>query len=174
MTGVHVTATAPVVAGARWPEGPTDTLPDLPGFTAAPFHRLVAEVAERCLRRRYRVPPAPDGGKTGVVVVTAAGDATSAGQLAALVRSDEPIDPVLFHQGVPNSVIGYVTARWGLAGPVACICPVADPRADGLGYALTLIRDGDADQALVILAEEDGDRGVAGTASALLVRGRTR
>jgi hypothetical protein len=65
-------------------------------------------------------------------------------------------------------VAGYVTARWGLHGPVVCLSPADDARQAGLDQAALLIADGDADQVLVVLVEQasQGD-----TAVALLVSG---
>jgi hypothetical protein len=47
-------------------------------------------------------------------------------------------------------VAGYVAARWGLAGPVAC---VASRRA-GLAVAELLVADGDATSALIVHCEQ--------------------
>jgi hypothetical protein len=61
--------------------------------------------------------------------------------------------------------VGYICARWGLAGPVVCTMPPADALADALRNALLLLADGDADAVLVILAEQAaagrGDHGLA-------------
>ncbi len=51
-------------------------------------------------------------------------------------------------------MVGQLTARWGLGGPVLCLSPVGDPLADGLAEAELLLDDGDADQVLLILAEQ--------------------
>jgi hypothetical protein len=65
-------------------------------------------------------------------------------------------------------VIGHITARWGLAGPVTCTSPAGDALADGLAVARLLLADGDATEVLVIAAELD-DNGDRDGATALLV-----
>jgi 3-oxoacyl-(acyl-carrier-protein) synthase len=76
------------------------------------------------------------------------------------------IGPLLFFQSVPNSVAGHVAAEWGLGGPVVCLCPTGDARADGMAQARLLIDDGDADEALVVWVEQAG---ADGSAEAVLV-----
>lgn len=158
-----------VVSRARWPEADDRELPQLPGYVLSSFSPLVAEVAERCLRDAYGTPPAPAGSTTAVVVVSASGDAMSAAHVAAVVDAGGRVGPLQFFQSVPNSVIGHVAARWGLDGPVVCVCPVGDPQADGLAQAELLIDDGDATAALVVLVEQSGADGARIAASAVLV-----
>jgi len=134
------------IAEAVVPEG---TPPPLPGFVVSSFSPLVADAAERCLAGQ---PPAGD--RTAVVVVSASGDARMAEHVAHLVDGGARIGPLLFFQAVPNSVAGHVAARWGLRGPVVCLCPTGDPRAEGLAQARLLIDDGDADEVLVVLVEQ--------------------
>src|ERR1044071_6722160 len=69
--------------------------------------------------------------------------------VAHAVATGTRIGPLLFVQAVPNSVAGHIAARWGLRGPVVCLCPVTDAKAEGLAYARLLIDDGDADEVLV-------------------------
>jgi hypothetical protein len=61
---------------------------------------------------------------------------------------------MLFYQSNPNAVVGYLTARWGLAGPVVCTSPPRDALGDALRAARLLIQDGDAAAILVIVAEQ--------------------
>ena len=60
----------------------------------------------------------------------------------------------MFYQSSPNAVVGHLTARWGLAGPVVCTSPAAGTLTDALQSAVLLIEDGDAAAVLVIVAEQ--------------------
>lgn len=130
----------------------------LPGFVVSSFSPLVANVANECLAARHGSPPVTDhrGQHTAVVVVSGSGDSVGAAHVAQAVDAGVRIGPLLFFQSVPNSVAGHVAARWGLGGPVVCLCPTGDPLADGLAQARLLIDDGDADEVLVVLVEQAG------------------
>jgi len=145
-----------VLARARWPEAQDRNLPQVPGFVLSSFNPLVAAAADRCLRRRFGDPPVPAdvGERTAVIVVSGSGDAVSAEHVARAVDAGARVGPLFFFQSVPNSIAGHLAARWGLAGPVVCLCPTGDPMADGLAEAGLLIEDGDADRALVVLVEQ--------------------
>jgi 3-oxoacyl-(acyl-carrier-protein) synthase len=144
--------------------------PPLPGFVVSSFSPLVADAAGRCLRARHGSAPAPEetARRTAVVIVSGSGDAVMAEHVAHAVDDGNRIGPLLFFQAVPNSVAGHIAARWGLRGPVVCLCPTGEPRTDGLAQARLLIDDGDADEVLVVLVEQNG---VAEAAHALLVSG---
>jgi hypothetical protein len=140
-----------VVASASWPETPADVeVPTLAGYIESTFSPLIAEVASRVLRQRE------PGHVTAIVIVTTRGDVTSATRVAAAVSAGKRVAPLLFYQSVPNSVAGYLAARWRLTGPVVCVSGIAV----GLDVAALLIADGDADDALIVqvdLAAGDGD-----------------
>jgi 3-oxoacyl-(acyl-carrier-protein) synthase len=162
-----------VLARAAWPDGGDDAAPrPIAGFIVSSFSPLIAEVAERCLRLVYKEPPADParGDRTAVVIVSASGDVGTATAVAEAVDRDGRVAPLLFFQAVPNSVAGHVAARWGLRGPVVCLAPVGDPMREALDAAALLIDDGDADEALIVLAEQTGTGRDAATG--LLVRGR--
>jgi hypothetical protein len=168
-----MTAGLAVVSRARWPDAGDHEVPQVPGFVLSSFNPLVAEVAERCLRDCYGEPPAPPDAGRGLatIVVSASGDLASAMHVAQAVDSGARVGPLMFFQSVPNSIVGHVAARWGLGGPVVCLCPVGDPMADGLAQAALLIEDGDATAALVVLVEQSGVDGERATAAAVLVNG---
>ncbi|MPZ85361.1 MAG: hypothetical protein GEV28_35235 [Actinophytocola sp.] len=144
------------LATFSWPTGRAPT--PLPGFVVSSFSPLVAEVANRCLAARHGNPPAAEevGRRTALVLVTGSGDAESAAHVARAVDTGARIGPLQFFQSVPNSVAGHIATEWGLGGPVVCLCPTGDPRADGLAQAQLLIDDGDADEVLVVLVEQAG------------------
>lgn len=166
--------TLTVVARASWPEPEDHETPRVPGFVLSSFSPLVAEAADRCLRHVYGKPPAPpDAGRsTAVIVVSASGDLTSARHVARTVDAGRRVEPLFFFQCVPNSIAGHVAARWGLGGPVVCLCPTGNPLTDGLDQAALLIEDGDATAAVVVLVEQSEVDGVPATATAVLTTGR--
>ncbi|EWM63405.1 hypothetical protein MCBG_00538 [Micromonospora sp. M42] len=160
-------------AEARWPEDGDEGPAGVPGFVHSAFAPLVVAVAERCLARRYGTGPLPPGNGTAVVLVSAGGDTASAAHVRAAVDAGDRIGPLFFFQSVPNSVAGHVAARWGLDGPVVCLSPTGDPRAEGEAEADLLLHDGDAAQALLILIELAPD-GTPGEATAVLLGEGTR
>ncbi|HEX4705851.1 MAG TPA: hypothetical protein VH352_27285 [Pseudonocardiaceae bacterium] len=176
MTAQRTAPTEPkVLARAEWPAGDDDTLPRIAGFVVSDFNPLVAEVAERCLRAYYGTPPAPGdrGARTGVVLASVRGDVTTADTVAEALRAGRRVPPLLFFQSNPNAVVGHVTSRWGLAGPVVCTSPFGDPLADGVAVAELLIGDGAAAEVLVIAADLATDGDDRDFAVAVLVTGNT-
>jgi 3-oxoacyl-(acyl-carrier-protein) synthase len=166
------TAELAVLAEVGWPGG--EEPPALAGFVMSSFSPLVAELARRCLTERHGGAPVPAdvGLRTAVLLVSSSGDAESAAHVAHAVDGGGRVGPLLFFQSVPNSVAGHVATRWGLGGPVLCLCPTGDARAGGLAQARLLIDDGDADEVLVILVEQAGG-GIEG-AALLASKGESR
>ncbi|MEU2610081.1 beta-ketoacyl synthase chain length factor [Micromonospora sp. NPDC007271] len=162
-----------MLAEGRWPE-PGDGAPrGVAGFVYSGFQPVVVAAAERCLGRGYGSRGAPAGNRTAVVLVSASGDRASAEHVRATVADGGRVGPLFFFQSVPNSVAGYIAARWGLNGPVVCLSPTGDPRADGIAEAELLRYDGDADEVLLVLVEQAPD-GTPGEAVAVLLGGGTR
>ncbi|MFI9648311.1 beta-ketoacyl synthase chain length factor [Streptomyces sp. NPDC052040] len=155
-----------------WPAGgDLEPAPNLPGFTASPFGPIIAHVADLCLGGEWGEPPAPPerAGHTGMVMVSRLGDMATEAAVTGSVDAGTKASPLLFYQSVPSAVLGVVSARWGLGGPVICISPAGDPLAEGLELAELLIEDGSAADVLVVLVElavREGDRD---RAEALLV-----
>lgn len=159
-----------VLASAAWPESDMDReTPGLPGFIVSSFSPLVATVADRCLRRRYEQPPVdPErGARTALILVSPLGDVAAAVHVAHAVDTGGRVGPLLFFQSVPNSVAGHIAAHWGVAGPVVCLSSATA----GPEEAALLFDDGDADEALVVVAEQAlTDDGTGDRAAAVLVR----
>lgn len=164
-----------IVSRASWPERPGDTLTPIPAFVVSSFSPLVAEVADRCLRAYHGTPPAPParGARTAIVLASRHGDVGTTAAVAQALAEGSRVPPLLFFQSNVNAVVGYVAARWGLAGPIVCTCPVGDLIADGLECAALLLADGDASEALVIAADH-GSAGEGDSATAVLVATGTR
>ena len=130
--------------------------PPVPGFVHSSFSPLVAAVADRCLTEHYGKPPEPPGDRqrTGLVLVSRGGDRVSAEHVRQTVAGGHRLGPLFFFQSVPNSIAGYVAARWGLGGPVVCISPAGSPVEDGTAEAAVLMSDDDADEVLLVIAEQ--------------------
>ena len=171
-----------VLSHARWPETDDDTFPQIAGFIVSSFNPLVAEVADRCLRRRPGSPPAAADessgtdappNRTALLLASGGGDRATARAIAEAVAAGRRVPPLLFFQSNPNAVLGHIAARWRLAGPVVSISPLRDGApgvpAEALAEADLLLRDGDADQVLVIAAEQDDGPGGRDRAEAVLV-----
>ncbi|HET6209889.1 MAG TPA: beta-ketoacyl synthase chain length factor [Jatrophihabitans sp.] len=141
---------------AQWSTAIDGPPPALAGFVGSEFSPLLAAAADRCLAACYPDRPVPAGERIALVLVSGSGDRVSAAQVRHSIAGSRRIGPLYFFQSVPNSVAGWIAAHWGLGGPVLCLCPVADPLADGLAEAALLISDGDADQVLLLLVEQAG------------------
>jgi hypothetical protein len=175
-----------ILSQVRWPEREDDVLTPIPAFTLSSFNPLVIEAAERCLARHHGPAPAPDPARarrTALILASTGWDRGTARALAAAVRAGDRVPPLLFFQSNPNAVLGYVAARWGLGGPVVCVGPppgAADAAArpvceDSLPAALDqaalVLGAGDAEDALVIAAEQGrGPREPDGAVALLVTR----
>ncbi len=164
-----------VLASARWPASSADVLPSIPGFVLSSFSPLVAELAERCLRWYFGERPADParGTHTAVLLASTSGDLATAAAVAGAVDAGRRVPPLLFYQSNPNAIVGHLTARWGLAGPVVCTSPAAAALPDALRGAARLIEDGDAAAVLVIVAEQEQPRGGQDRGTALLLGPRS-
>lgn len=161
-------------AEARWPVSEEDSVPALAGFVMSDFSPLAAEVARRCLEQ-VTVSP-----RTAVIIVSATGDLETAAAIAKAVDAGQRPGPLLFYQAVPNAIAGYLAARYGLTGPVVCLGPQGlrstdgpdgAGLAEGLALASLIVRDGDADEALIISIEQKMVTGEKDRATAQLVKG---
>lgn len=132
-----------VLATGRWPEPGDDVPPGVPGFVDSAFSPMVAAAAERCLERVGTA-----GALTGIVIESA-GDRVSADRVRQLVAVGKRVGPLQFFQSVPNSIAGWIAAKWDLRGPVVCVTDC------GLDEAALLIGDGDAELVLVVRVEAD-------------------
>lgn len=143
-----------IVHGVHWPPAPGEAAPALPGFTVSSYNPLVAAVAERCLAGR---PAAAGPTRTALLLASHTGDRATAQAIRAAVTAGRRVPPLLFFQSNPNAVLGHVAARHRLTGPVVAISRPA--RIIGLTHEVLaeadlLLRDGDADEVLVIVAEQ--------------------
>ncbi|HEY2578263.1 MAG TPA: hypothetical protein VGI74_18315 [Streptosporangiaceae bacterium] len=164
-----------MLARAEWPASAGDELPSIPGFILSSFSPLVVEVARRCLSLYFGAAPADPvrGERTAVVLASSTGDIATATAIAAAVDEGRRVQPLLFFQSNPNASVGYLTARWGLAGPVVCTLTGGDAMSDARHCATLLIEGGDADAALIILADQARDPAQRDHGAALLIGPRS-
>lgn len=177
MTAAPVSAAAAgaglmVLAEARWPDAGVAEPEPLPYFVHSSFSPLVAATAGRCLSRWYSAAPVPpgEGARVALILASVRGDMAVARTIAQIVDSGGRMPPLLFFQSVANAVLGHIATRWGIGGPLLCTSPVTDPQADSLALAASVLADGDADTALVVLAEPACTAGEQDRSRALLVR----
>ncbi len=128
---------------------------------------------------------------TAILLVSVGGDRATARAIADAVRTGRRVPPLLFFQSNPNAVLGHIAARRRLTGPVVSISPrrneqysanqySANPStanaegipADAFTEADWLLRDGDADEVLLIAAEQGDGPGDPDRAEAVLVTRR--
>ncbi|WP_371405108.1 hypothetical protein OHA10_05530 [Kribbella sp. NBC_00662] len=127
------------VAEGRWDGGEP---PGVPGFVGSAFNPMVVAAAERCLAQ------VETGALTGIVLVSD-GDRVSADHVREAVAEGKRIGPLYFFQSVPNSIAGWIAAKWDLRGPVVCVTD------GGLEEAGLLLDDGDAEQVLIVEVDAD-------------------
>lgn len=131
-----------------------EPLPRLPGFVGTDFGPLVHAVARRCLGE----PPATGllggcEGRVGIVLASTSFDTTSLERSARQVARGGLVDALLFHQTVPNPVLGVLAHAYGLTGPMSCVVAHADPRAESLAVAGLLLADGAAEAVLAVAVD---------------------
>lgn len=165
-----------VLARSAWPAQPPAALPGVPGFIVSSFSPLAAQLAELCLLQYFARPPADPvrGRQTAVVLASTTGDVGTAAAVARAVDNGRPVPPLLFYQSNPNAVVGHIAARWGLEGPVTCTIPARRGLADATDSAALLIEGGEAQAALVILADQglpggEGGMPTSDSGTALLI-----
>lgn len=139
-----------VLARGRWSAETDGPPPPVAGFVISEFSPSVAVAADRCLEEHYGVAPVPEGPRAAVVLVSAAGDTDTARAVAGALDGGRRVPPLLFFQSNPNAVLGHVSSRWNLTGPVVALgAGHADPEEE----AALLLDDGDADLVLILTAE---------------------
>jgi hypothetical protein len=135
--------------------------PRVPGFACSAFSPLVREAARRCLGD----PGTPDAPNpliarhedtTAVVLATVAGDATTSDLASQNLLRGRVHNPLLFFQSVTTSILGYLTAEYGLTGPVSCLAADSGISEAALDAAALLLTDDDLDQVLLIGVELAG------------------
>lgn len=130
-------------------------LPSVPGFVTSRFSPLVAAAVEACLGG----PPGdPDlvagrGERTAIVLATMCGDTTTTDTATRRMVAGQVHSPLLFFQSVTTSVLGHLSRRYGITGPISCVSDCADLSSQALGLAEAVLDDDWLDQVLVVGVE---------------------
>jgi 3-oxoacyl-(acyl-carrier-protein) synthase len=132
--------------------GPVDVLPFVPGFVGD-FAPLVRALARRCLGEHPTGLLAVASDRRGIVLASASFDTTSLERSAEQVRRGGRIDALLFHQTVPNTVLGVLSCDYGITGPMFCVSGPERPYDEAVAVAGLMIADGAADAMLAIGVE---------------------
>jgi hypothetical protein len=97
------------VVGA-WGAPPAEPVP---GFVESAFNPTVFELCRQLLASGAVQPAA-----TGIVLTSLHGDATTADVASRRLLEGKRRNPLLFYQSVPSSILGYVSAMYGITGPM--------------------------------------------------------
>jgi hypothetical protein len=130
-------------------------LPNVPGFVLSRFSPLVAEVATACLGepgsdRDLTVGRAE---RTAIVLATTYGDTTTSDVATERLVAGQVHSPLLFFQSVTTSILGHLSKRYGITGPISCVSAGTDPAAEALRLADLLLDDEEVEQVLVVGVE---------------------
>ncbi|MFC4033171.1 hypothetical protein ACFO3J_16990 [Streptomyces polygonati] len=140
-----------LLAEGRW-DAAAGPPPAVAGFVVSEFSPAVAIAADRCLSGYYGQPPAPGPDTVAVVLVSVEGDTGTARAVAGALDAGRRVPPLLFFQSNPNAVLGHISARWNLTGPVVAL---GAGHGDPEEVAALLMEDGDADAVLLLTARPD-------------------
>jgi hypothetical protein len=132
-------------------------LPHITGFAISRFGPLVHAVAVACLRPAAHSGNhiGRNGAGTAIVLATMYGDTATVDIANQQTVAGRPANPLLFFQSVSTSILGQLTKRYGIHGPLTCISAVRDPAGDALGVADVLLDDPELHQVLVIGVETE-------------------
>ncbi len=168
--GLFDAAGLALITYAHWPAHADDPAPaPIAGFIASSFSPLVAEVAGRCLRQCDDDDLVEWADRTAIVIASPTGDVVTAVAVARAVDAGSRVAPLFFFQAVPNAVAGHLAATWRLRGPVVCLSPASTDLAEPIAVAADLLRDGDADAALIVVVTQSTQDPADDRAQAFLV-----
>lgn len=123
----------------------------VPGFVSSAFNPYVSDVAARCLRvaqqgegRRLR---------TAIVLASLCGDATTADLACQQLADGRAINPLLFYQSVPTSILGHLAREFPVIGSVTSLASTGGIAADLVETADLMVSQDETDQVLLIGVE---------------------
>ncbi|MGW2112870.1 ketosynthase [Streptomyces sp. NPDC001948] len=127
-------------------------LPNVPGFVTSRFSPLVAAAVDACLGgpQDDSGPVAGRGERTAIVLATACGDITTTDTATRRMVAGQVHSPLLFFQSVTTSVLGHVSKRYGITGPVSCVSDGGELAPRALELAGIMLEDDWLDQVLLI------------------------
>lgn len=147
------------------PPAPAPVLEPVPRFVESDFNPLISFAVRGALAVAGE-PPAAD---TAMVLVSAFGDTQTADAASRLLAAGRPLNPLLFYQSIPNSILGYLGAEFAMTGPIVCFAAGRRLLSEGLAVAEPLLAENAARQVLLIgidLVPNDRIRAVHGARAA--------
>ncbi|MQS06045.1 ketosynthase [Streptomyces alkaliphilus] len=139
-------------AAIAWPvsgDGP----PAVPGFVESRFNPLVRAAVDRCLDDAAPARPERFTGRTAVLLLTLFGDATTTDLAGRRLQAGRAHNPLLFHQSVPTSILGFVSREHGLRGALTCLSVDAASLPAAFETAELILADDEVDQLLLVGVE---------------------
>lgn len=147
-----------------------DAPPGVPGFIESRFNPLVRQAVDLCWSDAKPAGPDQFADRTGVLMLTSFGDATTTDLASKRLLEGRVRNPLLFYQSVPTSILGFITRELGITGPLTCLSVHDGNTRDAFEMAGLMLTDGTVDQLLLIGVELAGTArtttagaGVAGT-----------
>ncbi|WP_245614075.1 hotdog fold thioesterase [Actinokineospora inagensis] len=117
------------------------------GYARSRFGPLVFDIARRCLSATV------DGPRTGIVLATLFGDTVTADEATRGLANGGTPNPVFFFQSANSSILGHISRRYGITGPMVCVSGIADLAVEALRSAQLLLDTDAADTVLLIGAD---------------------
>ncbi|MGJ5754499.1 beta-ketoacyl synthase-like protein [Streptomyces puniciscabiei] len=137
------------------PGGAPEELPKLVGFVLSRFSPIVGAAVVQCLG-----DPASEfnligtaGARTAMVLATMYGDTVTSDTATRRMVEGQVHSPLLFFQSVTTSILGHLTKRYGITGPLTSLSHMTDPAGQALLLADSLLESDAADQVVVIGVE---------------------
>ncbi|MEU8622543.1 ketosynthase [Streptomyces sp. NPDC048623] len=132
-----------------------EELPKLVGFVLSRFSPIVNAAVVECLGDPNsdfnRVGTA--GPRTAMVLTTMYGDTVTGDTATARMVEGQVHSPLLFFQSVTTSILGNLTKRYGITGPLTSLSHLTDPAGQALLLADSLLESDAVDQVVVVGVE---------------------
>jgi len=135
-----------------WRRMPPIALPAVPGFIGSGFNPLVYGGLTELARVGGLATPT----RCALVVGSGIGDSWTADTTTRGVIDGRRLEPLLFYQSVPVSILGFAAQEFGILGPVVTISSFPDPLARLLSLADTLLDGENVEQVVVLVAAPSG------------------
>jgi hypothetical protein len=128
------------------PPAPAPVPEPVPKFVESNFSPLIS-FAVRGALSVVGEPPAAD---TGMVLTSSFGDTETADTASRRLAAGRPVNPMLFYQSIPNSILGYLGCEFAMTGPIICFSADRRLLSEGLAVAESILAEDAAGQVLVI------------------------
>jgi hypothetical protein len=127
------------------PPVPAPPLEPVPKFVESSFNPLISFAVRGALSVTGE-PPAAD---TGMVLASSFGDTVTADTASRRLAAGRPVNPLLFYQSIPNSILGHLGCELAMTGPIICFSAASRLLSEGLAVAESVLAEG-AGQVLLI------------------------